>query len=184
MELSESIAQLNLQLIDLYGIDTVTGQAIWRIVWSDDQREKRKSKYTASGIELPYAEVLELPKYAYQPHKHILEKLELVPERQQDELVGLKISYEPKFVFESASGQALPPRLDVCQLVIGTMNFAQFGHKSGLAKYKDDEDGEKLKSIARIEQEYFGNETDVTDALRYKEGVVLPSKFFGENDVK
>ena len=181
MELAEPIESLNQQLRDLFGIDTVTGLSIWRIVWADDQKEKRKSKYTEAGIELLYPVVIQVPKYPHITERFILEKLEVLSEKSRAELADGKISYEPKWTFESNAGAYLPPRLDVCQIVIHTMNFAQYGNKSGLAKYKDDPDGDKLKSIERISQELFGNETVVTDALRYKEGVVVPSKSFGEN---
>lgn len=180
MELAEPIESLNAQLRDLYGIDTVTGLPIWRIVWADDQKEKRKSKYTESGIELLFPQVVEVPKYSHITERFILEKLEILSEASRAELAEGKISYEPKWTFESNAGGYLPPRMDVAQLVINTLNFAQYGNKSGLVKYKDDPDGDKAKSLERITNELFGNETDVTDALQYKEGVVVPSKFFGE----
>jgi hypothetical protein len=45
MELTEKIESINNQLIELYGIDTITGQAMWRVVWSEDQFEHRLGTY-------------------------------------------------------------------------------------------------------------------------------------------
>jgi hypothetical protein len=178
MELTEPIESINQQLIDLFGIDTITGDSMWRVVWSDTQTEKRLTKYTDLGIELLRPEVRELPKYSYIPHKYILENLVLIPVQNMPELPASKISYEPIFVFETKVGEPLPPRLDVCKFVIDTI-FAAKG-KSNLAKYKEPENA-FAKNVDRTYAEFFGDETDVSDALAHREGVVVPSKFFGES---
>ncbi len=181
MELTESIESLNNQLRDLYGIDTVNGLQMWRIVWANDQYEKQLSKYSKEGIEFIHPQVVEIPKYPLNKGKYILENLVLVPEINQQQLLGSKISYEPIWVFERGDGAYLPPQLPVAQFVIETINFAKYGPKGQLAKYKENLENEITKNRDTLYAELFGNETDVTDALRYKEGVVVPSKQFGEN---
>jgi hypothetical protein len=57
--------------------------------------------------------------------------------------------------------------------------------KKSLRKYIDDEkntspEGREQK-ISEMQAELFGNETDVGDALAYKEGVVVPSTYKGES---
>src|SRR5689334_9373374 len=98
MELVEKIEVLNSRLVDHFGIDTVTGDAIWRIVFSEDQFEKRLGTYddiTKGGIYLrTVTEVREVPKYRQWIHKkYILERLVLVPETNLPELPCLKQSY-------------------------------------------------------------------------------------------
>jgi len=181
METTESIERLNQQLADLFGIDTNSSNPIWRIVWADDQREKRLTKFSPGGVEYLYPIPMELQKYSHIKGRYILEKLELVPLQNIEELCGLKVSYECKWVFENEKVGYLPPRLDVAQLVIHTLNFAQHGNKSGLAKYVENADESKRAEFQRIWDELFGNETDTTDALRYKEAVTVPFKQFGEN---
>lgn len=180
METTESIESLNKQLADLFGIDTSSTQPIWRIVWAEHQFEKRMSKFSPTGIEYIHPLPIEAPKYSHIKGRYILEKLEAIPVQHVAELCGVKVSYECKWVFENEKVGYLPPRLDVAQLVIHTLNYAQHGNPSGLRKYVEDVDEEKRKEFQRIWDDLFGNETDVTDALRYKEGVTVPFKQFGE----
>lgn len=182
MELTESIDSLNRQLVDLYGIDTITGKAMFRIVWSEDQYEKRLTKYTDEGLELLYPEVRELPKYKqWVKEKYVLERLVLVPEVNVGELPTQKMSYEPLWVFHDRNGDYLPPRLDASKLVIDSV-YAALG-KSSLAKYKDEEatlEG-KAKRILKYEEELFGNESNVGDALAHNQAVIVPRNFEKES---
>lgn len=180
MELTEPIESLNQQLVDLFGLDTVTGDAIWRIVWGPTQYETRKSDYSERGIFLLTPRIIEFPKYQYIGDKYILERLTIVPEQNRNELAGAKISYEPHFVFRGRGGTYLPPRIDVAKFVIDT-TYAAMGKKS-LAKYTDDSitPEAKEKRIQEIQEYLYGDETDVTDSLRYGSGVALPSKHYGE----
>jgi hypothetical protein len=182
MELTETISSLNRQLIDLFGIDTVTGKAIWRIVWSEEQFEKRLMDVTDEGLDLLYPQVREVPKYRqWIKERYVLERLVLVSDDSRKELAGLKQSYEPLYVFMNKDGDYLPPRLDVAQLVIDTVYAAQ--GKSSLAKYKDPEFDKdlslemKIKKIEEIEEYLYGNETEVSDSLNRHEGVVVPPNY-------
>lgn len=168
----ESIESINRQLRDLFGVDSITGLPIWRVVWSEDQIEKRMSKYTASGIELLYPQVVEVPKYRqFLKERHILERLSVVPPGHL-ELSVEQLSYEPIHVFENKNG-ALPPKVEVAKYIIDTL-YAAAG-KSSLAKYKEDDDREAR--LLRLEEELFGNETDTGDALAHKEAIVVPKNY-------
>ena len=172
----ESLKIINTRLINHFGIDSNTGNPIWRIVFSDDQVEKRKTWYTKEGFKLLTPEIVELPKYRqWIQGKYILEQLVAVPP-EHDELAVGATSYEPIFVFEDATHNALPVKWEVAKFAIDCV-YAAMG-RSNLAKYKPDakEENAELR-IAALEEELFGNETDITDALAYKEGVTVPSNF-------
>ena len=173
---SPDVDRINESLKDSYGIETVSGLPMWRIVWSADQFEKRKSKFTPAGIELIQPQVFEFPKYPHVKNKWILENLVLVPDFQQDELCGLKKSYECMFVFEhQRTGAMLPPRYDVSQFIIHTIEVAK-GAKFNAAKYKQDPEKAK-KELDEMHEYLWGNETAVSDHLQYGTGVAVPSNY-------
>lgn len=175
---------INNQLRDIYGSDIVTGLSIFRVVWSEEQLEKRYGTFTdfVPGTDIflrTITETREVPKYRQWIHeKHILERLVVVPEFQQQELPGSKISYEPLWVFENRYGNYLPPRLDACKFIIDGVLAAQAvttmmitgnekRDRTTLAKYIDPDAGknsEELKSnydnkINGIVNELYGDET-------------------------
>lgn len=180
-----AVRYINNQLRSRYGIDTDTNRPMFRIVWSDDQTEKRLSKFTATGIELLHKEIVEFQKYKVigVHERWILEQLVIVPEFQQEEL-GIKVSYEPLWVFQDKNGNPLPPRLDMCLFIVNTL-YAAKGKKS-LRNYVEEE--QALNSpeatearINKLQEELFGNETDTGDALAHRQGVSLTGPKFKEN---
>jgi len=192
MELTEKIESINQQLIDLYGIDTITGMAMWRVVWSEDQFEHRHGTYddyTEAGIYLrTVTETRHVPKYRQWIHnKYVLERLVVIPEINAGDLPATKLSYEPMYPFETGSGKYLPPRLDAAQFVIETVLSAQ--GKSSLSRYKDpvsglsNEDYQAMKAeeINKLQQELFGDETDIGDAMAHGEAIIVPSNYKKEN---
>lgn len=182
MELSETIDTINEQLVNLYG-HTLEGQPIFRIVWSEDQFEKRLMGHTDSGIELLTPQVRTVPKYRqWIKERYVLERLVAVPEVNQSELPTVKMSYEPIWVFNDKFGNYIPPRIDAAKFIVDCL-YAALGKKS-LAKYKDEEaleemadrEGTKKRRTDKLMEELFGNETATTDALAYKTGVVVPQQ--------
>lgn len=166
----EQIELLNQRLTDEYGLDTSTGQPIFRIVWANDQLEKRLVTETDLGVQLMYPEVLEMKKYSYLKDVYVLERLVEIDER---ELPGIKLSYEPLWVYRDAAGNPLPPIWDATKFVVDTL-YAALGRKS-LRKYVEDTSQEaKDARIDKIQEELFGNESEVSDALTYREGIVVP----------
>jgi hypothetical protein len=188
MELAEPVEYINKQLIDLFGIDTVTGLPMWKVVFSEDQFEKRLGTYddySPAGIFLrTVTEVRLVPKYSQWIHqKYILERLVVVPEINREDLPTSKLSYEPIHVFQTGSGKYLPPKLIAAKFIVDAI-YAATG-KSSLAKYKDPEAGLNSSDLvehnnARInglQTELFGNETFVGDALAHREAVIVPSSY-------
>ena len=162
MELTESISEINRQLIDLFGIDTLNGIPIFRVVWSNNQFEKRLVDTTDTGIILVTPIVREVPKYKqWIQNRYILERLVLVPEVNQSELPTQKLSYEPLWVFQNSKGNPLPPAIWACKFIIDTI-YAAMGKRS-LRKYVDAEEQnpveEREKRIAILSEELFGDES-------------------------
>jgi len=183
----DQIQQINRKLEQEYGkVDDL--RPYWRVVYSDDQFEKQLRTHTDEGFQLLTPEVREVPKYRqWIQHKYILEKLTPIPEENQHELPESHgLSYEPLWVFEDSKGNALPPRWDAIQLIIKTVHDA-IGYKG--TKYKDPYSDPKTapeikqKEIEGLEHSLFGNETNIGDALAYKEGVGYtgPTKVGEEN---
>lgn len=175
MNLAEDIDWINSQLEKSYGSELIAGNLPrFRVVFSDEQFEKRWVTKTDEGFDLLHPEVRLVPKYiTYINAKYVLERL--IPTMPDTDLVE-KTSYEPCWTFVDISGHYLPPRFDMCCVIIDSL-FAQMNKANGFAKYKDPEVNpeHRLQAVDKMYKELFGNETDTADALRYKEGVVNPA---------
>jgi hypothetical protein len=188
MELTEPIENINQQLIDHFGIDTVTGQAMWRVAWSEDQFEKRYGTYddfTPAGLYIrTVTEVRLAPKYRqWICEKYVLERLTIVPDVNLGDLPTNKTSYEPLYVFEDRHGNYLPPRFDACKFVIDTI-YAATG-KQSLAKYKDPEDSQeaslelKRQRVESLVEELFGDQSALDYTTVTGESIIVPRNFQG-----
>jgi hypothetical protein len=173
----ESLEVLNKRLIEHFGVDSEDGQPQFRIVWSNDQTEKRLVAYTDSGVQLLHPEIREVKKYNYIKNMYVLERYVLV---EEPELPGIKKSYEPIWVFRDVNHNSLPPNWEVSKIVIDVL-FAALGKKSLVKYVEGDELEEKAKRVDKIQEELFGDENDTTDALAYKEGVVVPRNYEKES---
>lgn len=176
MELITKIETINRQLTDEFGFDTVTGDAIWRVVWSEDQFEKRFGTYddiTSSGIFIrTVTEVREVPKYRqWIKEKYVLERLVVVPADTKEILT--KVSYEPLHVFQDGRGKYLPPKYEACKFIIELIYAAQ--NKPIRVEVDQDLDPEVRRvKYLKLYEELFGNETNVGDALAHRTGVTVP----------
>jgi hypothetical protein len=179
MELTEPIESINKQLKELFGVDTVTGKPLFRVVWSEDQLEKRQIWNTLEGLQLLSPIVRELPKYRqWIQEKYVLERLVAVPEFQQEE-IGVKVSYEPLWVFEDKRGNALPPAVWACKFCIDTV-YAAMG-RTGLRKYVDEEaqypEEAREKRIKEYEEQLFGDESSLLGRTITGEAVIVPPNY-------
>jgi hypothetical protein len=139
-------------------------------VLAGEQVEQRLMTHTDNGIELISPEVRQVRKYQHiKRDRYVLERL--VPVVGETDLVT-KVSYEPAYTFEDRFGNYLPPRYDACKFVIEAI-YSQIDKKGTHAKYKDENASKeaRLKMIKSMEEELFGNETPVGDALAHKSGV-------------
>lgn len=187
MELTETIEALNKQLKDLYGVDTVTGLQMWRIVWSEDEYENRLDTYsdfTEGGIFIrTVTEVRRVKKYLnFTTERYILERLVLVPEINQQDLPDTKLSYEPLWTFETGKGEYLPPKLNACQFVANTVLAVQHGDHS-LARYTNPEGthegalAEKAKRVENIVEELFGDQSSLDYTTVTGESIIVPRNY-------
>jgi hypothetical protein len=182
----ESVEVINKRLVEYYG--TIwDGRPAWRIVWSDDQLEKRFGEYTDSVGDIlirTVKEVREVPKYWWKKGYYVLERLFEVPEHQRGELLT-STSYEPIWFFEDKNGNPLPPKWEAIQFAIKAI-YDQLEHK-GNVKYVDPDMKEETKiqdEIVRVEkmkEDLFGNETDISDHLAYGTGVTVPENYKEKN---
>lgn len=170
MELREPIESINEQLVRDYGREWNSAPR-WRVVFSDDQYEKRITEFTDSGMQLLIPEVRLLPKYKqYIQQRYILERL--VPVGPQSDLVD-KVSYEPAWVFMDKNGNYLPPFYEGCKLIVESV-LAATNPVGRNRKYKDKNVNaeERKAQLKKVEDDLFGNETEVGDHLCYGTGVV------------
>lgn len=179
----------NTRLKETFGIDTITSDPIWRIVWSEDQFEMRHGTYddiTPSGIYLrTVTEVREAPKYRqWIKERYVLERLVVIPESSMPELPATKVSYEPIFVFNDGRGDYLPPNLEVAFITIWTIYDAQYGTKN-LARYKDSFDAHsedfevRMKRIEEMTNYMYGEGSSFSSGIRTGETVHMPSNYKG-----
>jgi len=175
----EQIETLNARLVEHYGIDSSTGRAMFRIVWANDQLEKRLMSELDSGVQLLYPVVREVKKYPYLKDLYVLERLVVIPEINQKELPTSKLSYEPLWAYRDENSHPIPPIWAATKFIVDTL-YAALGKKS-MAKYVDSEENTTPEGldhkITKLAEELFGNETETGDALAYKEGIVVPRNY-------
>jgi hypothetical protein len=157
MEPCEPFDVLNKRLADVFGIDTLSGLPIWRIVEGEKQFEKQRVT-NWRGIELPRPEVMEVPKYPWLQGIHILERLVIVPFQNAEDLPDSKIVYNVIWNFWDKDLKPLPAKWEVAELVINTVLAAQ--GKSSLARYVKSTEEEKAEQKKRIDDmiEYFSGD--------------------------
>lgn len=170
MELRESINYINDMLVKEFGKHE-DNRPNFRVVFSDDQFEKRWTDKTDEGFDLIQPEVRLLPKYRqYIKQRYILERL--VPVMGESDLVE-KTSYEPAWVFQDRFQNYLPPYFEGCKFVIESI-FAKIDSAGSHVKYRDKNVSpeERAADIQKVQDELFGNETDTGDHLAYGTGIV------------
>lgn len=161
--LPQEIQDLNTQLKNHFG-DDLTGKAIWRVSWSNDQTEIRLSKYTDTGLELLFPDTQERKKYPWIKDRFILERLVVVPEINKNDIPANPQSYECMWVFESpVTKEPVKPIFEACKFVIDTV-YAAMGKKS-MVKYVDEEKKNPIeareKRINQLIDELYGDESSL-----------------------
>lgn len=173
MEL-ERVEDINRRLADNFGVDTITGIPIWRVVWSEDQLEKRYGTFddiTPAGIYLrTVTEVREVPKYRQWIHnKYLLERLVVIPAQDAKQLPTQKVSYEPIHIFQDRNENALPPKYAACEFAIQLIYAVQYGDHS-VARYVDPDNCQEAEianrqaRIAEIQEALHGDESGLMGA--------------------
>lgn len=184
-ELNETLEVLNKRLLNYYG-KADDNRSIYRIVWANEQTEKRYGTYDDYSGDIylrTVTEVRECPKYPYLKDLYVLEQLVIVPEQNAREL-GVKVSYEPLFSFQDKAGFPLPPKWEAAKWVIDVTKAAK-NDGSMRAKYIDplinQSPEERQMEIDKIKEALFGNESPVGDALSNKESTIIVPRNYGDN---
>jgi len=147
----------------------------FRVVWSNDQQEWRKGTFRDFYGSVFLREVFEtrnVSKYLHFKDRWVLEKFFPVKHGTIPELPGITHSYEPLFVFHSASGVYLPPVYYVCEAIINTYLFSERKVRHEI----DDEDAynRELQKEADIIYDYLDDITpDMVSALEHGTAVSM-----------
>ena len=187
----EKIESINKTLRNLFGYDD-TGREIYRVVWANDQFEKRLTDCTDSGIQLLHPEVRELPKYPWLKDLYVLERLTVIPDVNRKDLPTQKLSYEPIWSFIGADGNPVPPTVQACKFIIDTVRAAM-GQESLAGKYakNSDDPNAPIKSkeelmehekpmLDQLQEELFGDQSGLKQAIVSGEGIAVPSNYEGK----
>jgi hypothetical protein len=188
MEITESVQSINLYLVEQFGIDTVSGIPIWRVVWSEEQFEYRLGTYddiTSGGLYLrTVTEVRYVPKYRqWIKEKYVLERMVVVPIINEKELPDTKVSYEPIWVFEDKYGNYLPPKTEACKFIIDTIYAAQYSNHN-LARYTDPDNSQEAvienqrKRVDGLVEELFGEQSSLEGTTYVTgESIIVPRNY-------
>ena len=162
----EQAVFINKQLEKTYG-KAEDGRVIFRVVWSDSQRERRLED-VYHGLFLPYPIIQDLPKYSYISERWVLEKLVYHPCKEIPE--SANGHYEPVYVFQDKDGNYLTPHFWACQAAIDSLNRPP--QTKGQAEAKQAEHDQKTydKTLAIIQNE----SPYLATMLHNKEAIVVP----------
>lgn len=173
------VNRINTQLESQFG--RLENRPTWRVVWSEEQFEWRYGTYedrTPEGFFIrEVTERRRVPKYRqWAPEKWVLERLLVVPVDNDIDhpQIDTKLSYEPIWVFEENA----PPVWSAIKFMVEQIYQNMEQHNTG-AKYKDPDlhsnleeaEANKEVRIKKLHEDLFGNETEVGDALAYRQGV-------------
>ena len=187
--LPTDIITINNLLRETYGIDTESAKPMYRVSWAADQYEMRVDKVTPGGVELLFPELMNFPKYSWIKDMWILENLVLVPVQQQNEIAGLKKSYECLWKFQDRTHKPINPEWWACQFVIDIVRAARTGNPMNVKKYFDPDLGstpeetiEKNKlRIDKLVEELFGDESSLLGRTITGEAIAMPTNYVKEN---
>jgi hypothetical protein len=185
MNLVESLEYINYKLGREFG-KFDDGRQFFRVVFTEDQYEMQHGNFidrTSSGIFIrEVTETRQVKKYPWIKEKYILEGLRVIPVENMNDLPGTKLSYEPVWVFEDKNQKYLPPKMDVCRIVIDQIRRNQEGgqeikkHPMAGLNTKEQIQAEKER-IDKLAFEMFGqDETDIGDALMTKQAIIVPGR--------
>lgn len=175
--LPADILRLNRQLESRFGVESNLIKPMWRVSWSNDQYEKRITDRTDAGIILLTPEVRELPKYQWCKNRWMLENLCVVPDFQQAELAGQKVSYECIWFFEGKDGETILPTLEACEFIITLVESAK--GQNTMRKYVDPDASMEAqeKRIQQLMLELFGDESSLEGKTFKGEGIIVPRTY-------
>ena len=168
--LSEPLAITNRRLLDKYGTN-LSGMARYRVVFTNDQFEKRKSTFRDfhNGVVLirEVEEVRTVPKYPYAKDCYILEALN----RCEGEEVLDHNGYEPLFIFRDKNDNPLDPVWRVIEMVV---HVSLHPEKLSPSDFDDKERKEYEKELEYLEQYLDNQSPEIASALHDGVAITVP----------
>lgn len=178
---------INKKLLRLHGRDVTHNLPKFRVVRSETQIEKRHGNYNVF-----YGDIFirnetgtrETIKYHYLKPCWILEKLCVINTIKDYLVIKQAYTYEPLHTFLDKDDNPLPLVWRVVEFVIG--NYLKAERRVQRTELDDlaDEAKKQKKEEDRVKEILFGNDTNVSSALEYKEGIVVPSTFKSEKSME
>lgn len=174
----ETIEAINARLVDRFGRD-VYGNAKFRVVWSDDQIEKRNgtvNEFYGGVFVRATTGVHEWPKYPFFKHRHILEMCCI---NTNPELVT-QFTYEPLYKFEDKNGNALPLDWECVEFFMHCLLYGKPTAKSDW----DEQDRKEREREEQLAYDYLDNQSPyLASKIRDGEAAFIDStKVFGDSN--
>lgn len=174
-----TVELVNKKLKEYYGTDD-SGRQIYRVVWSDDQIEKRFGTFRemyGSIFVREYRGMDVVKKYPYIKHRWVLEKLMFA---LTDEVIGLDLDgrcYEPIYTFEDKFGQELAVEWWAVEMIVKRL----LGVMGGTVEKMRDSDVEAAEDAAYAKEVAYTEDYladiqggDVAVKLNAREAIVVP----------
>lgn len=152
------------------------GSPLWRLVWSNNEYEKRLGTFEDSYGSIflrRVTEVRETRKYNYIDQRWILEKWFRVSNPELPDTLH-KGSWEPIYVFESKSGEYLQPTLKTALFMVEQYNY--HANNRVLPGARRAQIADEMQRRDDKELQDFMDSIDVseiTNALALREGVSM-----------
>jgi len=175
--MSVNIDRINKRLKENYG-SNLDGNPIFRVIWSDDQKEKRFGKFAEWYGKIflrEFSGLREVPKYRHIQHKWLLERwmppvLAYTPEIP-DTSQG---SYEPIYVFQDVNGRPLPVlERFILEIIQCLFNPPLPGDKASKLKTEEDE-ARRKEEEQTLEEITEQGRTWIGHRLHSKEAIIKP----------
>jgi len=192
-------------LIDYFNVKlaergrSLDGRPVWRLVWSTEQREIRRGKFSDFYGKIflrEVEEVREVPKYWYSPDRWVLERLTFLPpgaaiHKELVAQIDLDIykpttngTYEPIYVFQDSSKNPLPVTEWVLDAILYSLEHGPVKLSDGAMRDEYHAEVEKdaayfeaeLTEAGRSELFAFENSVFVDSTKTYVERQNAPEK--------
>jgi hypothetical protein len=151
---TEPIETLNRRLTERLGT-FLDGSPKYRLVWSDDQYEKRFGEFEefCGTIYLrTFVGVREVPKYPYAKSCWILEKCIPIPEAHKNELfTGSLYSWEPFYAFVDPQGNPLAPNWRMIEVLCAAIEGGPVKRTDG--DFVQEENKDRAEDVKKFEEE-------------------------------
>jgi hypothetical protein len=174
-----AIDELNTRMAGRYG-KSLSGQPLFRVIWSNDATEKRHGNYAVFQGPLMIGSVTETRdarKYNYIQDRWLLERFlerHLQPTIQLPEPNG----YECIYVFEDSKGNPLPVIWGAIELIIYTIMNPTMDSTQLKQAIEDAHLSDISKEESYFEQRLSDSSTYFQHKLHHGETILLPGKDF------